>query len=372
MIWKAALPGPRLVDIRQRPLKETIGEWETRTGEKWPEMMGSLKEEQEEEEEDSDANILYTESEDEGEDDKSAKNSSDDEDAEPELQGSIWDGDEIEHNRNGMRLEMGIAIHPHGYDTVSYKKANMLGIFSETTAPNILCVCRESRDVVLESYNPAFYCTGSFPQTYYNFSIDTLYLRYDTFSHYFSKDGLGSISLDLEYRSRIEDIENLRKVQRLAILFDEASQDPPEVDLASIFGTFGGVKDFSIVLKDFTKHTDLTTYVSEHDNSADLSGLTLYAPFDVAIAIRDLYTLIRYNANSRAPPLFRDTPSLNYQRLDMEKLMEYQTADCEEGEHPWELPEIHQRSVVPRRLREEFKYASKLARADSTRKRFVP
>lgn len=226
--------------------------------------------------------------------------------------------------------------------------------------------------MVLESYTPAFHCTGSFPQTYYDFSVDTLYLRYDTFSHYFSKEGLGSISLDLEYRSRIEDIENLKKVERLAILFEEGNQDPPEVDLASIFGIFGGVKDFSIVLKHFDPNTNLTTYVSEHDDYTDQSELILYAPFDIAKAINNLYAMIQHSPNSQAPPLVRDSPSLNLQHLDIEKLVEYQTDDCEEGEHPWEVPEIYQRIVVTRSLREEFKYASKLVRAGSSGKRFVP
>lgn len=125
MIWKAALPGPRLVYIRQRPLKETIGEWETRTGKEWPEMMGSLRQ-QEEEEADGDVAMLNTENNDEDEDDESAEHSSDDEDAEPELRRDVWNEDEVEHNRSGMRAEMGKAIHASEYYRDSYKDARML------------------------------------------------------------------------------------------------------------------------------------------------------------------------------------------------------------------------------------------------------
>jgi len=275
LIWKAALPGPRLVDIRQRKLKQTIGEWEIKTGQEWPEMLGDLKPQED----------TIDRNNPQGGSNFDQGNTQD-----------AWHLDEVTRNRTGMRVEMGKAIGAGEDNFIGYKKANLVGMWSETCAPHILYVCREARDIVLESYSPAFFCTGSFPQTYFNFAIDTLYLQVPCFSYYHSIEGLGSISLDLEYRCRVEDIEKLRKVRNLAIMFDTDVEYSAEVDLASILGIFGGIKKFSIV-----------PAVTDHRR-----------------------------------------------RLNMEKLEEYQRADCDEGKFPWEMPDTNEEVAVSALARKEL------------------
>ena len=53
MIWEHALPGPRVVNLRQKKLKKTIGEWETETGYTWPLPKGRMEAEDTDEEDDN-------------------------------------------------------------------------------------------------------------------------------------------------------------------------------------------------------------------------------------------------------------------------------------------------------------------------------
>jgi hypothetical protein len=359
LIWRAALPGPRVVHIRQRPLDETIEEWEMMTGKEWPEMMGALTDPR------SDENI-------ETGDEDGYSNDGRSESSPPGalhnnsiIQNNPLLANEVEQNRNGIRAEMGEAINAYQNDLEGYKDAQMIGIYSESCAPNILYVCREARDVVLESYTPAFRCTGSFPQTYFDFSIDTLYLRYDTFSYYWSREALQSIALDLEYRARIEDIENLRKVQRLAILIEQPHDfNWPTVDLASIFGTFGGVKEFFAVLQHFDDAESMRRFVTGDENPVDQMDLMMIEPVNVEMVLASGSTSPSLSSRSDildAQNRIRGIRPSDYESwIDMEKIEEYMNADCAEGEHPWDMPVFKQKVMVPRRLKEELDAARKI------------
>lgn len=84
-----------------------------------------------------------------------------------------------------------------------------IGITSDSSPPHILLACREAFSVVSKFYEPVFCIFNSFPETYFNFDLDTVYLNSDLFE----LDLMDSMSL-------IADQENLQQVHHLAILLD--------------------------------------------------------------------------------------------------------------------------------------------------------
>lgn len=55
------------------------------------------------------------------------------------------------------------------------------GLASDTIPPPILFVCKEAHAVATNFYTRAFSTGDAIPQTWFNFSIDTLYLHYMRF-----------------------------------------------------------------------------------------------------------------------------------------------------------------------------------------------
>jgi len=220
MIWERALPGPRVVHIRQRKLKKTIGEWETETGKKWP-VLGSS-------ETDPDLDSEY-------------------EDSDDEYFERFLSEDAVFRER--QRALMRYCIDADVYDDDGYKKGHLLGIYSEHPFPGLLYACRESYGVVSKSYTKSFWSLGSMAQTWFNFNTDTLYLRYDTFSYYqAAAEGTFSLGDELQGGNRILDTENLRKVKKLAVLLDTKHQEGPEGWLLGVLQAFGNVEELSMVL----------------------------------------------------------------------------------------------------------------------------
>jgi hypothetical protein len=158
MIWKAALPEPRIVDIWRRPLAITAGEW--------------LEKENEE-----------------------------------------------QFPKDGLRpssLEESLADE--------YAEP-MLGISSDTQPPSILFASRESYGVASKRYRREFRMAGSFPETYFDFRRDVLYLRYDTMEYNGQKYGENPLLDVLRCLVGMADSQLLSKVENLALLVDSAVLD---------------------------------------------------------------------------------------------------------------------------------------------------
>jgi hypothetical protein len=188
MIWERALPGPRVVDIRQRKLKKTIGEWEIENDTIWPPNL-QVNEESE-----------YDDYEE-----------------------ALVDLQEIRRYSRHQRVRLSEALSVYEYGDDAYKTGHLVGLFSESQPPEILFVCREAFGVASKFYQQAFSSLGSKPQTWFNFDIDTLYLRHDTFSSYYSKGCIGEVVEGLFVDAfRLLDMDSSPKVKKLAILMSEA------------------------------------------------------------------------------------------------------------------------------------------------------
>ena len=223
LIWQAALPGPRIVHLQQRKLRTTIGEWEQKTGRSWPVFPSEM----------------------------STMN-------EPAPSSPSSTAGECLHGlrlfqQRVMRGRINEALGAEERVSPRYRAANMLGLYSPTPGPEIMLVCREAFDVVCHSYSRMFSGPASFGQTWFNGAIDTLYIRFDTYWVY----SLGGPIVDINDGFPVLDVESLRKVARLAILWDlgwmgDAPIRPrPLVEdwTAPVLKLFGRVEELVLVLQ---------------------------------------------------------------------------------------------------------------------------
>lgn len=313
-IWEAALPGPRLVNITQRQLKPTIWEWERDTGREWPDME--------------------------------------------EANGSAAMPNEVDHLRYHPRDRQEIRQTFENVYSFAYNTRHLVGIYSDTPPPEIIYVCREARDVVLQHYTLAFYCAESFPQTYFDFAIDTLYLRTDSFGF---GEGLQCLHEDLREGFPIKDLESMKRVKRLAIQYDDENNEDtfPEGAIADILKLFGGVEELSLVLMHFQ---------DEKDTMNDHSDLALMQPWNVYYILDFYEDLVHRRANDGRPGnrgRFRFRPhgklpaTSSVGRLedfcDLGELEECRVEDCKQGQ-PWSMPKLESRVVAPFKLKAEVEY----------------
>ena len=129
-IWEYALPGPRVVNLMQKPLEPriTVGAWEDQTGREWPIAPSSAQ------------------------------------------------GTEEEYITEERSRVFAAATQRGGTPVDNYESIWMMGLVSEALPPHIVAVCRESRDVVSRSYTKSFGSAGHAAATWFNPEIDTLYL----------------------------------------------------------------------------------------------------------------------------------------------------------------------------------------------------
>jgi hypothetical protein len=250
MIWEAALPGPRVVNVFQRPLKKTIGEWENETGLSWPHLPPADQ---------------------------------DDEDATIDRE---WDQNMI---RSEIVRALGIAWDDYG----GYREGHLIGMATNCPPPQILSVCKESYNVAKAQYTQAFTTLGSTAGIWFNFALDTLYLRYDNFQHYTQPEPRHSVNRLLEaFIDFPISGDDPDKVQNVAIFLDP--QDFPERPTAEHVGRllacflrtpFHGVRKLSLVAsnyarlgRDFERDFEGNTY----------GGISLIDPIDVVTILADM------------------------------------------------------------------------------------
>jgi hypothetical protein len=241
MIWEAALPGPRIVNVLQRPLKKTIGEWEEETGLSWP--------------------ILPP--------------------PEPD------DDEDREWEQNGIRSEILDALGKFWDDYDGYREGQLIGIATKCPPPQILFVCRESYNVVKAQYTQAFTTLGSTAGIWFNFTLDTLYLRYDNFGHYKQQDRGNSVNELAEALNRFP-IDDADKVQNVAIFLDRVDfpSRPTAEQLSGslacfLRSPFHGVRKLSLVAKNYAR-------VGRDFEGDTYGGISLIDPVDDVIIIGDM------------------------------------------------------------------------------------
>ena len=314
MIWEFALPGPRVVNIRQRRIKKTIGEWESESGKQWPIPRGGSESEPD----------SPTDNEQEYQR-KSYPNSS---------ENARFRCDE----RDALASCLGAKIYK--CNDKLYKQAHLTGVISEQPFP-IPYVCRESYEVVSKSYARCFRCLGSVASTWFNFDNDTLYLRCDTFSSYRKyQSDMDTFTDDLGGGHRLMDTENLRKVKKLAILVEKRQLEEPE--LAAVLEAFGNVEELSLV-------------VDHRQDVGDEDELLITEPIDYEKTQRAYQDFNPRPGDADIPvpiPFNLDTSRAEFDMTYLEGLR-YEDINIF-GTFPWKIPVIKPKVVLAKLFTEQL------------------
>jgi 2EXR family len=313
MIWEHALPGPRVVNLKQKKLKKTIGEWEIETGYTWP-LPKEGMEGEDTDEEDSDLIVDLRES-------------------------SRWQGRE--------RAILSNAIDANVYDEDAYKAGHLVGFVSDCPPPEILSVCREASEVVSKSYYKVFSSLGSIPTTWICFELDTLYLRYDTISAYYTDGSLYSIIDELtDSGFMLLDMDTLRRVKNLAILKPQNGERQEWENVVMEYSrTMGGLEKLYLVLKDYQEKDD------------DARSLSIVEPIDVedTIAAYEQFDLPKWDSAAAVPmSSFLDLLEDWEGGVDLGALEAMLEEDIKKGAYPWKIPKIEEKAVFARRVAEEL------------------
>ncbi|CZR63024.1 uncharacterized protein PAC_12921 [Phialocephala subalpina] len=295
-IWEYAAHAqePRVVSIKQRPLKKTIGDWEKENKTLWPPR------------EDTDA---------------------------PQLQRGRLSKDEL---REWVADLAG---------TSSYQEANLMGIACETPPPPVMLVCREARIAAGNVYKCAFACPNSNPETDINFKHDILYLGWENFRLYtLPVSAIGAPQVDAWNGFRKTDGEDLAKVENLAIKLPPRARGMGPEGIAAILRIFRGVQTLSLILQH---------YHDEELPEEDQSDLCMTTPIDVEkmkeiyeqFDIDEEYERVYGIAEEIGMP---EIPWMSWSVPDMAELKRLQMRDQGQG-RDWSLPYIERRTIAPRK-----------------------
>lgn len=316
MIWERALPGPRLVTLKQKKLKKTVGQWEVETGQTWPPPREDLQEEI--------ARAIQDPS-----------------------SSSRWQAEERDV------LSEALDAYEHGD---AYKAGHLVGLASNCQMPEIMAVSREAYEVGSKSYQRVFSCLGSIPTTCryrltrhspshfswislnsthflknffreqmlkpcclgFSFELDILYLLAD-FPAYFADGGLGMITEELSISAFAPtDVDNFRRVRNLAV----RGFFPEESESANLLRIIGDLEKLYLVFQDYQEE--------EHDPR--YPSLMQPISFHQTIMSLDSDTPLRRDLN----------PGRDF---DLEMVKDILDEDISLGKPRWKIPKI-QKSVI--------------------------
>ena len=243
-----------MIELRQRKLKKTIGEWEEENSTMWPlrpnvvEMMDIFP-------------------------------SPGDSERVTRFRAEIEE--ETDEFCEGQRNHVASFIDSQDVD--SYKSGQLLGYHSDAQVPAILFVCKESYNVASKFYEQAFSSAYSLPQTWINTQFDTLYLRHGRFSPYVEPEAELDIFHNLLYKGfRIVDKDTLYRTKQLAVSLDEIDGSLDD-HVALYTNAFGNLEEFTLVLEHFQEGEDDHTDLVIMDEPVDYGkACTIYENIDEA------------------------------------------------------------------------------------------
>jgi hypothetical protein len=187
MIWGLALPGPRIVHIKQNQLKELEGKWWERVRSDiatWPcdkpfqqdELAPWKKDDWHAKFEcDYDGDDVFN--------DLAEVRRLDKESGEEGVTEDCYKHIDIWHNPESDQAGYRDADSQQGFefgDDMDRPK-KLWGFSTECPTPAVLLVCRESRGVALKYYQPTFSSLGGIAQVYFDPLRDTLFIDHETF-----------------------------------------------------------------------------------------------------------------------------------------------------------------------------------------------
>lgn len=322
MIWEMALPGPRIVPLKRKALKKTIRQWEDENNALWPVLDGNIVP--------NPTPGDHTTN--------NIRRGLEDLDA--------YDAEDMERQRAVARNMAREIIYRAGYkgeDPADYGLASLQGWMSGTH-PDILLVCREAYGVVCDNYVKAFTSFFTQPETYFDFRIDTLYLRCDEIFGV-SQETIGFRTSNDGFRI---DTRSRRKVERLAILLNpwdlagvDFGEDPFVNLLPPIFALFSCLKDLVLVVNNLFSY-DLP---EEEASFAFIDRHLIHKAFDICIFESIFPSDPEHEIIDIAPAFEAWLPD-----LDMTAL-ERKNRDDREAGNDWALPRIEFKLIVSNKVK---------------------
>ncbi len=305
------------MNLRQRKLKKTIGEWEIETGKTWPPTEDGLEEEDMDIEDDNFWVDL--------------------------LNRDKWQL--RERFLVGDSLRDPLLEGEYYYDEDAYKAGHLVAFVSDCPPPEILSVSREAFEVVSKYYQKAFSTLGSVPTTWICFELDTSYLRYHELATYYVDETIASMLVELNDSGfMLQYMENLCRVKNLAILKPQGDLHPDwEVQITEYSKTIGGLETLYLVLK----------YYQEIPN--DAKSLSIMDPIDLSA------TLAAYESFTQRPLDYGKVPEPEFLDLlkdsegvadvpFLQSLEDSLEKDIKGGALPWKIPKIKKKAIFPIRL----------------------
>jgi hypothetical protein len=154
------------------------------------------------------------------------------------------------------RLVMKSKLECNGINTNVYSTS--LRDAHNRISPSTMFACKEFRQVALKLYvtSSAFAC--SIPETYFDFSIDTLYLRFTSFAGIDTTDWLDNFIQQLEFLYNSDDFRQIRK---LAILFDSDDNEDCDYQLDQVIIWLSNLGELTVTLDHFNQGDNDRGYI---------------------------------------------------------------------------------------------------------------
>jgi hypothetical protein len=329
IIWKAALPPPRIVELQQRNLKITLGE------SRWggcPEIPTRR-----------DFIDYYMEYENGrprlckvlGFEDLS------------ELQGIIFlhlPKEERRIARHETNLNAWIPFLP---------MPGLRSALPSLQIQSIMLSCRESHVVASRFYKRAFGTHAGLPETYFDFQRDTLYLRSDTFQ-------------DNDYTNREEMLgpllsvadTSLAKVEMLAIFSDldgspwSGRWESPTELLLSVLQYFPNLKDFTFVVDHYRTAAEGIRF---DEGSVFIDPINVYDTFERYRESSPGQYFWEHVAMPKEPEMDYDWAEVNFVELKAQSVR-----SVREGGVGWKIPSIHYKVALSPEHMDELESERKL------------
>ncbi|KAH6674708.1 hypothetical protein B0J14DRAFT_587939 [Halenospora varia] len=373
MIWEAALPEPRLVEIRHAPLKLTVREWNTRerpedldTGraaalrrlaQRYPLKFSKIETPQSfRREAERWVQVLksdtYTNS--------SCITMGRKNHMFRLLRAGITAsdmcdlfGESVEANISRLvRLTENRPDGVHDFQLDRYHTfeealdISLQGLRSTSAIPSPLLACRESNENLSGRYQKAFATEAAFPETYFDFDRDILYIRYDKFGGgpYKFKQFLGL------HIQGLNNIEDFRKVKNLAIYIDSSTLLDPNYDDRNDSDPRLCRWAANLIEVLFRQLENFTFVLQHHESSTEKSdgSYVLIDPIDIDKTISNLEYFIASYHRRELDVTEPENARLILSRLEvnMKELHDIRTARMERGGPHWEIPEVHYKIAV--------------------------
>jgi hypothetical protein len=313
LIWEAALP-PRIVELWQDNLKVTLGEWNWKDCPDNPTREDRIKN--------------YN------------KGGKYDRRIHKLLGFESWEDDyRPVEDLGGLK---GLLANTPSEEFDDKVLRNPMPGFRSARRPtqilSVMTACRESYNAASHLYEKIFGTHAAFPETFFDFRRDTLYLRHDIFS-----------KVDPEFDTLLEpllsvtDTESLARVQNLAILMDTdigRYEISNEYLMLLFLSKFPNLENLTLVVKHYSLDPD------EDDSQAKFSFID---PIDVERTI-EIYDKFAPGSYAWQPVKIPTQPSLSLElaSFDLKYIEEEREDEIKGNSHrpPWKIPNIHFKVAV--------------------------